>query len=90
MRHHLADEVVSAWVGLGGQVTHSVVLWVSVGHDLVEDVVISLNLQLEGDTGLLQEVGLNIGGGDLHVGSELNTDELSLNVQINSIISIVQ
>ena len=51
---------------------------VSVGHDLVENVVISLNLQLEGDTGLLQKVGLDIGGGDLGGGAEVDTDELTL------------
>merc|ERR1719462_401040 len=53
------------------------VLGVGLGHDLVEDVVISLDLQLEGDTGLLQKVGLDVGRGDLHVGAELDTDELT-------------
>ena len=77
-QHTLADEVESAGVGLGGKTAHGMVLGVSVGHDLVEDVVISLDLQLEGDAGLLQKVGLDIGGGDLHVGAELDTDEHTL------------
>lgn len=31
-------------------------LWLLVGEDLVKDVVVPLSLQLENDTGLLQEV----------------------------------
>merc|ERR1712002_669543 len=76
-QHTLTDEVESAGIGLGGQTAHGMVFGISVGHDLVEDVVISLDLQLEGDTGLFQKVGLDIGGGDLHVGAELDTDELT-------------
>merc|ERR1719167_741555 len=40
-------------------------------------MVIPLDLQLEGDTGLLQKVGLDIGGGDLGGGAEVDTDELT-------------
>ena len=50
-------------------------------HQLVEDVVISLDLQLESDTGLLQKVGLDIGGGDFVGGAEVNTDELTLQLE---------
>merc|ERR1712055_559186 len=50
---------------------------VSVRHQLVENMVIPLDLQLEGDTGLLQKVGLDIGGGDFEGGTEVNTDEFT-------------
>ena len=77
-QHTLADEVESAGIRLGRQTAHGMVFGISVGHDLVEDVVISLDLQLEGDTGLLQEVGLDIGGGDFVGGAEVDTDEFTL------------
>jgi hypothetical protein len=51
---------------------------VSLGHDLVEDVVVPLNRQLEGDTGFLQQVGLDIGSSDLGGWAEVDTDELTL------------
>ena len=56
---------------------------VGVGHDLVEDVVIPLDLQLEGDAGLFQEVSFDIGGGDFQVAAEVNSDELALNTWVN-------
>ena len=73
------DEKVSSWVRLCAQLAHCVIFWVSIGHQLVEDVVISLDLELEGDTGLLQKVSLDIGGGDLARGAEVDTDEFTLN-----------
>ena len=77
-QHTLADKVKRAGVGLGRQAAHGMVLGVSIGHDLVKDVVISLDLQLEGNTGLLQKVGLDIGGGNFVGGAEVDTDELTL------------
>lgn len=49
-----------------------------VGHDLVEDVVGALECLLGDDTGLLQQVGLNIGAGQLAGRAEVDTDELTL------------
>ena len=54
------------------------ILGVVRAHELVENVVISLDLQLEGNTGLLQKVGLDIGGGNFVGGAEVDTDELTL------------
>merc|ERR1712198_815582 len=76
-QHTLGDEEVIAGEGLVAQQAHLPVLGVSIGHQLVEDVVISLDLKLEGDTGLLQKVGLDIGGSDFVGGTEVNTDELT-------------
>merc|ERR1712131_11169 len=76
-QHTLGDEEVIAGEGLVTQQAHLPVLGVSIGHQLVEDVVISLDLKLEGDTGLLQKVSLDIGGSNLQVRSEVNTDELT-------------
>merc|ERR1719348_2488421 len=76
-QHTLGQEEIISGERLVAQLAELPVLDVSVGHDLVEDVVISLDLELEGDTGLLQKVGLDIGGGDLAGGSEVDTDELT-------------
>merc|ERR1711970_767160 len=76
-QHTLGQEEVISGEGLVTQLAELPILDVSVGHDLVGDVVISLDLELEGDTGLLQKVGLDIGGGDLASGSEVDTDELT-------------
>merc|ERR1719516_486608 len=76
-QHTLGDKEVIAGEGLVAQQAHLPVLGVSIGHELVEDVVISLDLKLEGDTGLLQKVGLDIGGRDLGSGTEVNTDEFT-------------
>merc|ERR1719447_2207878 len=76
-QHTLGNVKVISWEGLVTQLAQRPVLGVGIRHQLVEDVVISLNLKLEGDTGLLQKVGLNIGGGDLGGGAEVDTDELT-------------
>ena len=47
-------------------------------HHLVEDVVGSLHLLLEGDPGLFQEVGLDIAPGQLPLDVEVDPDELAL------------
>ena len=47
-------------------------------HQLVEDVVGSLHLLLEGDPGLLQEVGLDVAPGQLPLDVEVDPDELAL------------
>lgn len=47
-------------------------------HDLVENVVGSLQRLLRDDTSLLQQVGLNIGTSKFARRSEMNTDELTL------------
>ena len=57
------------------------ILGVVRAHELVENVVISLDLQLEGNTGLLQKVGLDIGGGNFVGGAEVDTDELTLEAE---------
>merc|ERR1719383_219102 len=75
--HTLGDEEVISRVGVLAQEAHVVVGRVVGAHELVEDVVVTLNFQLEGDTGLLQKVGLDIGGGDFVGGAEVNTDELT-------------
>merc|ERR1719173_211695 len=76
-QHALGDEEIISREGLVAQLAHLPVMGVSVGHELVEDMVISLDLQLEGDTGLLQKVGLDIGGGDFGGGAKVDTDELT-------------
>merc|ERR1719391_960587 len=76
-QHTLGNVEVITGEGLVTQQAHVPVLGVGIGHQLVEDVVISLDLKLEGDTGLLQKVGLDIGGGDLGGGTEVDTDELT-------------
>jgi len=52
-------------------------LWLSLGENLVEDVVVSLTLELEGDTGLLEKVGLDITGTELTGWAEVNSDKLT-------------
>ena len=47
-------------------------------HQLVEDVVGSLHLLLEGDPRLLQQVGLDIAPGQLPLDVEVDPDELAL------------
>lgn len=47
-------------------------------HQLVEDVVGSLQRLLGDDTSLLQQVGLNISTSQLTARSEMDTDELTL------------
>merc|ERR1712142_465000 len=76
-QHALSEEKVISRVGLVAQLAEVPVLGIGVGHQLVEDMVISLDLQLEGDTGLLQKVGLDIGGGDFGSGAEVDTDEFT-------------
>ena len=51
-----------------------------VGHDLVEDVVGAFQRLLRDDTGFLQQVSLDVGAGQLAGGSEVDTDELTLEV----------
>lgn len=48
------------------------------GHDLVEDMVGTFQGLLGDDTGLLQQVGLNISTSQFTGSSEVNTDELTL------------
>ena len=74
----LADEKVVSRMGLVSQITESPILGISIGHQLIENMVISLDFQLEGNTGLFQKVSLDIGGGNFQVRSEVNTDELTL------------
>merc|ERR550519_217630 len=76
-QHALSDVKVIAGEGLIAQSAELPVFSVSVGHELIEDVVIPLDLQLEGDASLFQKVGLDIGGGDLGGGAEVDTDELA-------------
>merc|ERR1719495_134131 len=76
-QHALSEEKVISREGLVAQLAELPVLGIGVGHELVEDMVISLDLQLEGDTGLLQKVGLDIGGGDFGGGAEVDTDEFT-------------
>ena len=47
-------------------------------HHLVEDVIASLDLLLEGDPGLLEEVGLDVAARQLALDVEVDADELSL------------
>merc|ERR1719347_1089834 len=76
-QHALSEEKVISRKGLVAQLAELPVLGIGVGHQLIEDMVISLDLQLEGDTGLLQKVGLDIGGGDFGSGAEVDTDEFT-------------
>lgn len=55
------------------------------GHDLVEHVVGSLQRLLRDDTSLLQQVGLDISTSQLARRSEMDTDELTLFVDITKI-----
>lgn len=48
------------------------------GHHLVEDMVGTLQRLLGDDTGLFQQVGLNIGTSQLTGSGEVDTDELTL------------
>ena len=41
-------------------------------------MVISLDFKLKRDSGLLQKVSLDIGGGDFEIGTEMDSDEFSL------------
>merc|ERR1719447_1452014 len=76
-QHALSEEEVISRERLVAQQAHLPVFGVGVGHQLVEDMVIPFDLQLEGDTGLLQKVGLDIGGGDFGSGAEMDTDEFT-------------
>merc|ERR1719309_1113613 len=73
----LRDEEVVPGEWLVTELTHCPIFGVGIGHDLVEDVVVPLDLQLEGDPGLLEQVCLNIGGGDFGGGAKVDTDELT-------------
>ena len=77
-KHTLSNEEVVSWVGILAQKSHVMVLGVVRAHELVKDVVVPLDLKLESDAGLFQKVGLDIGGGDLVGGAEVDTDELTL------------
>ena len=48
-------------------------------HHLVEDVVGSLNLLLEGDSRLLQEISLNVASSKFSFDVEVDANKLSLN-----------
>ena len=76
--HTLGDEEVVARVGVLAQQAHIVIGLVEGAHKLVEDVVVSLDLQLESDSRFLQKVSLDIGGGDLACRAKVNTNELTL------------
>ena len=65
-------------MGFLPQEAHGVVMRVGVGHDLVKDVVISLDFQLKGDAGFLQQVSLDVSRSDFQVAAEMNTNELAL------------
>ena len=77
-QHSLSDKEVVTRVGILAQKSHVVVFGVERAHELVEDVVITFDLKLEGNTRLFQKVSLDIGGGDLVGGSKVDTDELTL------------
>ena len=63
--------------------------WDGVGHDLVEDVVGALQGALRDDTRLLQQVGLDVGAGQLAQRTEVDADELTLLVAaVGSISSL--
>ena len=74
----LSDEEEVTRVGILVQKSHVVVFGVERAHELVEDVVITFDLKLEGNTRLFQKVSLDIGGGDLVGRAEVDTDELTL------------
>ena len=59
--HSLGDEKVVSRVGILSQQSHVVIFGVVRTHELIEDVIISLDFQLESDARLFQEVGLDIG-----------------------------
>jgi hypothetical protein len=48
-----------------------------VGDDLVEDMVVSLTAELEGDSRLFEKIGLNITTGELARSAEVNSDEFT-------------
>ena len=77
-KHTLSNEEVVSWVGILAQKSHVMVLGVVRAHELIEDVIVPLDLKLESNARLFQKVGLDIGGGDLVGGAEMNTDELTL------------
>ena len=74
----MINEKVVPGMGLLSQEAHGVIMRVSFGHDLIEDVVVSFDFQLERDSRFLQEISLDVGRGDLQVSTEVNTDELAL------------
>ena len=77
-QHSLGNEEVVTRVGILAQKSHVVVFGVERAHELVEDVVITFDLKLEGNTRLFQKVSLDIGGGDLACRAKVNTNELTL------------
>merc|ERR1719282_444588 len=76
-QHSLSDEEEVTRVGILAQKSHVVVFGVERAHELVEDVVITFDLKLEGNTRLFQKVSLDIGGGDLVGGAKVDTNELT-------------
>ena len=72
----LIDEEVLGGFGFGQ--AHFLVIGVFGREELVEDVVISLDLQLESHARLLEKVSFDVGSRDLTLLSEVNTDELTL------------
>ena len=51
-------------------------------HQLVEDVVRPLHVLLEGDPGLLKQVGLDVATRQLALGVEVDADELTLDTDV--------
>ena len=58
-------------------------------HHLVEDVVAPLHLLLEGDPGLLQEVGLDVAARQLTLDVEMDADKLALSFNDCSLKQII-
>ena len=54
----------------------------TIGHDVVEDVIASLQLLLVGDPRFLQQVDLHVSPGELPTLVEVDTDELPLRKRI--------
>ena len=74
--HTLVDEEVLG--GVGVQFDFLVDLWQSSRAELVEDVVVSFQLHAVGDSGLLEQVGLDIGASNAKDVGEVNTNKFTL------------
>ena len=72
----LVDEAIEG--GVVADQTGGVHVLNGTAKDLVEDVVVSLGLLLEGYARLLEQVGLDVSAGNFARGTEVNSDEFSL------------
>ena len=75
---HLIDEIVNGGVWVKRH--DLMIFWEGVAEQLVENVIISLDWQLESNSRFLQKISFHVGPRDLPIGFEMNSNELAKSV----------